>query len=492
MVTRISGLASGMDVDTLVKQMMTAKRVPLDKLNQQKQTLQWQRDNYREINSKLVDFRYSKLLKYDKSAEMNTQTAVVTGNTTALKAEATADANGVAMKMEITQLAKPRYWESAALPTTGTPAAKTTSSSKLSALTGANSATQTYSIVINSKTLDFDKDLTIAEVVSKINTSTAGATATFDEVSGKFSIASKTYGSAGELTIADSSSLLTVFGTSATTYTPIPFQTAEVTFNDSATSTSFDSNSFKLNGINITLLAKTEGSPATISTQSDSTKALDTITNFVKDYNELLSALQSKVDEERYKDYTPLTDEQKKDMTDSDITLWETKAKSGLLKNDSILKSTITSMRAELSKKIGDLTAIGITAGPYYENGKLHIDETVLKQAILDDPQKVTSIFQGSSDSKGLFDTLTTTVDANLDKIVTKAGTSKYSSDITLAYKTDSLMGKSLADYTTRITAFQDKLTDLETSYYKKFTSMETAMNKYNNQSSMITNFMAQ
>lgn len=111
MVTRISGMVSGLDVDTLVKQMITAKRVPLDKLNQQKQILQWQRDNYREINSKLVDFQNSKLKNYDKSTALNTQTTVVTGNTTALKAEATADANGIPMKMEITELAKPRSWE---------------------------------------------------------------------------------------------------------------------------------------------------------------------------------------------------------------------------------------------------------------------------------------------------------------------------------------------------------------------------------------------
>lgn len=64
---RISGLASGMDIDTLVQQMMKAKRVPLDKLNQQKQVLEWKRDNYRAINSQLVDFRNNKLFNYKKA-----------------------------------------------------------------------------------------------------------------------------------------------------------------------------------------------------------------------------------------------------------------------------------------------------------------------------------------------------------------------------------------------------------------------------------------
>lgn len=34
---RVSGLSSGIDVDSIVKEMMTAKREPLNKLNQQKQ-----------------------------------------------------------------------------------------------------------------------------------------------------------------------------------------------------------------------------------------------------------------------------------------------------------------------------------------------------------------------------------------------------------------------------------------------------------------------
>lgn len=51
---RIVGLASGMDIDALVKDLMKAERIPLDKMFQQKQIFEWQRDSYREIN-KLLD-----------------------------------------------------------------------------------------------------------------------------------------------------------------------------------------------------------------------------------------------------------------------------------------------------------------------------------------------------------------------------------------------------------------------------------------------------
>ncbi|MET1032016.1 flagellar cap protein FliD N-terminal domain-containing protein, partial [Domibacillus tundrae] len=56
MVLRVGGLASGMDIESIVKNVMTAERMPLDKLKQKKQTLEWQRDQYREMNILLQDF----------------------------------------------------------------------------------------------------------------------------------------------------------------------------------------------------------------------------------------------------------------------------------------------------------------------------------------------------------------------------------------------------------------------------------------------------
>ena len=52
---RISGLASGMDIDKLVSDLMKAERMPLDKLKQKKQILEWQRDDYRSMNTLLQD-----------------------------------------------------------------------------------------------------------------------------------------------------------------------------------------------------------------------------------------------------------------------------------------------------------------------------------------------------------------------------------------------------------------------------------------------------
>ena len=64
MVTRISGLASGMDIDSIVKGLMDAERVPLDKLYQKKTYTEWQRDDYRTMNTALSELDTSFLMEF--------------------------------------------------------------------------------------------------------------------------------------------------------------------------------------------------------------------------------------------------------------------------------------------------------------------------------------------------------------------------------------------------------------------------------------------
>ncbi|MCJ7984173.1 hypothetical protein MUB16_08200 [Priestia sp. OVL9] len=55
-MVRVSGLASGMDIDQIVSDLMKAERMPIDKMKKQKQTLEWQRDDYRSMNLLLSEF----------------------------------------------------------------------------------------------------------------------------------------------------------------------------------------------------------------------------------------------------------------------------------------------------------------------------------------------------------------------------------------------------------------------------------------------------
>lgn len=622
MVTRVNGF-SGMDIDSMVKSMMAAKRVPLDKLNQDKQLLQWTRESYREMNSKLYDFRTNKLTtKYGSNSALNAQKAVLSGNTTAVKAEALATATGLDMKVDVTKLATRTTYETAGLGQ-GIPA--TTSLAKLdgvdlgsmSGLDMEQYLKKGFDISINGETFK-DKDgkslfngmTSISTLVATINSSAkANAIASYDEITGKLSIASKTSGKDGLVTMgtpASSNTLLGLFSTKKvaetnkvtgatndTTLTQltnmlngtaltdaevkdIKFSingkeftfkgtdkiseivtkinadtdakvTAEFTndgtlklvgivdnpdnpkgavnlggnsygfmklFNgmksnpaDSSSITqkiigenaevkinniaidNVNSNTFTINGIQLTLQELTKsGEPVIIKTQTDPSKAVESIKSFVEDYNSLILSLNSKIDEAKYRDFKPLTDAQKAELKEDDIKTWTEKAKSGLLKNDDIIKSVLSEMRSIISDKLGPLSTLGITTGNYLSNGKLVINEEKLNTAISANPQLALDLLQGpaSAPKEGILDKMADKITAAIEKISERAGTNRYSMDLTSTFKEESVMGKKMKLYNSRLSAMTTMLNNTETRYYKQFTAMETAMNKLQSQSNSL------
>ena len=488
MTTRINGF-SGMDVDGLVKSMMKERRVPLDKLNQQKTTLEWTRDSYRELNSKVLALG-NKLKSYNLSSSMNSFSSTVSGNTDAIKVVATSTASKAPMTVSVGSLA------SQAVLDTGGAGFGLTASSTLKAVQDLTKqmpdANGKYNLYINNETFSFDVNTTISQVISQINSNPkANATAKFDEITGKLTILSKDYGDKGTISVNQDSNLLSLFkGTSVDSdgkNLKVVGQKAQVVIN--GTNLSFDSNNFTLNGVQITLLATTAADkPATITTATDTSKAFDTIKSFINDYNEFINTLVSKAGEERYRDYVPLTDEQKSTMKDTEIKAWEERAKSGLLKNDNIITSTVNSMRMIVSKSIGQLSAIGITTGQYNENGKLYLNEDKLKAALENDPQSVITLFQGSASSSttGLFNSFKSTLDDTITKFSDKAGTSKFDGSLTAAFKSESSMGRQLKDYVSRISDTQYRLKDVENRYYRQFSAMEQAIAKLQSQSSSL------
>lgn len=585
MVTRINGF-SGMDIDSMVKSMMAAKKAPLDKLNQQKTILNWTRDSYREINSKLYDFRSNKLIdKYGRNESLNTNQSVVSGNTNAVKATALATANGVDMDVSVTQLAT-----KTTVKTSGAGSNFTTSTtlSQLQTKLGGTVPTEGYKLTVNGEVFSFSGDTAISSVIASINSSsTANVMATFDEITGQFSLAAKSSGPPTEATItapakgkvvlgadtsllnlfsgkSDSTTLAqlqnSLFGTSITDANTqdftLNFGTNNLSFKGNqslsdvvsyintntatlggataslvsgqlvvtsggveqtisgnaanlvkgfgttegvvakytinGTSLENDSNSFAVNGVQLTLLATTNingtDTPAKITKQVDTDKAVATVKGFIDDYNALITSLNAKIDEAKYRTFTPLTDDQKKDMKESDITAWTEKAKSGLLKNDDVIKTILSSMRMDITEKLGDLSDIGITTGSYFEKGKLYLDESKLRTALNNNSQGVMDLLQGSQSSPdtGLFDKLSSRVSDALNSISERAGTNKYSGDLTSSYKEESVMGKKLKDYNTRISDMLTMLNNAETRYYKQFSAMETAMNKLQSQSNSL------
>lgn len=511
---RINGF-SGMDIDSMVKELMTAKRAPLDKLNQKKTTLEWQRDSYRDLNSKMYEFRNTKLQQtYRLSSALNTQKAVVAGNTDAVKAEAGGTANGIKMEVSVEQLATAK-----SIVTDGKAQGYSSRQSLAELANGIKfgqpttsltdgDLTKEYKIKINDVEMTFTGKDTVSSVITQINSKTElKAQASFDDLTGKFSIVAKDLGSMGVLDVQPPSAgnnLLDVFGAGSTAViTDIAAKDAIVKINGILLNPAPTSNIITYNGVTMNLLAETVtrdssnaitgDKPFTITTQSDPDKALETMKSFIEDYNKILALFNTKVGEEKYRSFQPLTKDQRSAMSESDIKLWEEKAKSGLLKNDDILSGLTSTMRNIMSEKMGELSNIGITGGKYFENGKIYLDEEKFKKAILNNPQQVADIFQGSgaSTDSSIFGKLYNEMDKAMTKIAERAGTTKFSGDVNSIYKEESVMGKTLKGYTREITALERRLSDMESRYYKQFTAMETAMSKYQSQASSLSSFFA-
>ena len=190
------------------------------------------------------------------------------------------------------------------------------------------------------------------------------------------------------------------------------------------------------------------------------------------------------------KGYEPLTSEEKEAMTDEDIKLWEDKIKDSLLRSDSTLGSIINGMRSAMMTTIeydGNkyaLSSFGImTSTDYTEGGLLHIygdpEDSVysakddkLKKALADNPDAVIATLTG------VFGKLRETMSQKM------AG-SKYSSSLT--FYDDIKMKSDVKSYEEEIEDWEDKLADLEDSYYKKFTAMETALAKLQSQQSSMS-----
>lgn len=266
-------------------------------------------------------------------------------------------------------------------------------------------------------------------------------------------------------------------------------------------------NKFTIEGIAYDIKA---AGTATVTVSADPDALIEKIKGFVTKYNEVIAKINGELNEERFRDYSPLTEEQKSEMKDKDAELWEEKAKSGLLRNDSILQNILYSMRKALYDKIEgvdiSLHDIGITtSSTYRDGGQLVINEDKLRQAIIDNPDKVAQLFSKKSqydyedsanrsaryNEEGIAqrlydiiqDNVRTTRDSNGNKgiLLEKAG---IAGDIT---EFDSLIVDEIKAKERLIQTLYEKLLVKENTYYAKFTAMETMINRMNSQSAWLS-----
>jgi flagellar hook-associated protein 2 len=488
MTTRTSNLGvSGMDIDATVKKLMTAKRVPYDKMFQNKTVAEWKKTAYNTMYNTVKDFRTT---VFNNTLQSNlSPKSASSSNETVATVTANANAANVSHDLVVTQLAAGVKKTSSASITTGS--SKTTLGDQFG-ISGSfdisiTNGTATKSITVSSTDSIYD-------LVSNINNAGVNVTANYDATLDRFFLSTNDTGSSSGISFADSSTEGTSFLTNNLKLDTTAAMGKDATFTLDGAALTQKSNSFTISGVNYTLksVGGTTDNPVTVGVSGDIDKTITNVKAFVESYNAMLAKVNAAVDEERYSKYAPLTDEQRAAMTDTAAAQWDAKAKSGMLHNDTILRQMVDGVRNDVASPVSGLSgkytsaaSIGITTNSYTEGGKLYIDETKLRAALTEDPDAVNKIFgsTGDTDSKQgitvrMYDTLKTA----MDKITTEAGVSAGVSD-----DTKSSLAKKINQYTKDMETLSDKLTDIETRYYNQFDAMESALTKLASQSSWLS-----
>lgn len=271
-------------------------------------------------------------------------------------------------------------------------------------------------------------------------------------------------------------------------------------------------NTYTVNGVTLHFKGADPNKAVTVSLEQDIDRIVDTIKGFVETYNEILENVNKKLYEQRFPSYSPLTEEQIRDggLTDRQIDAWEEKARSGLLKGDTILSGALAEMRAALSGIVqgitdqvtvtkgfeeftgpaNQLSVIGITTGHYQERGKLYLDEKMLRDALESNADAVMNLFTRATDAdgneitdpaqKGIAVRLYDSINNAMSRITRQAGSVGSLYD-------DSYISRTVRQIDERMTRMEEQYLRMEERYYRQFTYLEQAIAKLNTQSMWLT-----
>ena len=380
---------------------------------------------------------------------------------------------------------------------------------------------------INGKEFTFSGNETLRQVINKINSSDAGVTLYYSSITDTFRLESKATGSAYGLTFEDwkegsdgdliETNFLAALKLDPNSESAKGGKDAELVIkNGEGENITIirSSNTFTIDGITYNLkkdFVSQGGDYIDVTVARDITKAFENIKGFVEEYNKLIEKINSELKEKRFSDYPPLTESQKEEMTEKEIELWEEKARSGMLRNDPILQNIVYSMRRALIEGVEGvsigLSSIGITTGSYTEGGKLHIDESKLKEALETKGDEIMMLFCKESEieyspdltaeerakrykESGLMQIIYDIIEDNIrtkrDKdgrkgiLLEKAGIVGDTSEF------KNIIYDQLKDMDKRINDAIERMYKAEERYWRQFTALETALQQMYSQSAWL------
>ncbi|MDF2877512.1 MAG: fliD, partial [Clostridia bacterium] len=496
--------------------MMTAEQTKIDKAKQDQQTVQWKQDAYQDIIKDIKDLQNTYFNSLDSSTNILSSSNYAGYDSTVEDTTAVSVTPGVNVETgnysisfgEDGQLASSAKKLGSQL-AYGT--VNTTTMSNLG-MTSDTTFTLSYNGTdtdITIKTTD-----TINNVINKINSNTSGGvTAKYSELTRKFTLETSDTGSNKTISIDKD---ITVLGLTQTNATGEGVGKDAVVYitppgAEEGTKVTKSSNNFTIDSLTYNLLSKTDTS---FNVTQDTQKVYDKISEFLDKYNAIVDKIQTKLTEKKDYDYKPLTDSQKEDMSSSQITTWEEKAKTGILRNDENLQNILTSMRSAFTSAVSNTglsfgkygsNSIGLdTSSDITEGGKITIvDEQKFKAAIAQHDDQILKLFTNVStdtdkttkfNDSGIFQRLSSIFVDNVgytgttlnSAILTKYA--NYQGDYsTYGSSGTNTLPDQLYRQTQLLKNLNTEFSDKQEKYYQQFSALETALTQMNSQQSMLS-----
>lgn len=477
---RITGLATGMDIDEMVTNMLTGEQEKIDKAEQKKQTQTWQQEIYRDVITEVKGLydKYFSITSSDSilSSKTFSTMTINSSNNNVITATAGAGASSINYQFTVTQVAEGAKIESSK--------ADINKNTELSTLNLTNKT-----IKINDKEIDISEAKTVDDVISTINKSFSdGAVkASYSEMTGKLTIETSKTGNDQKLKlegeffeainmntsteVSGKNSIVNVFDASGN-----PIKTLEN-----------QSNSFTIDGINYSVKGVSSDKVSMTSTQNTQ-NTVEKMKAFLDDYNKIMDSIYSLVIEKKDNDYPPLTEAQKEEMSEEEIEKWEKKAKTGILRNDTELRRFMDDIKSAL---LGEVEGLGITLSDigiesnsnYNKPGQLVLNEDKFKAALEENGDLV---YKAVTTKFEKIKTITYNYSGTSSSVFAKkAGIEKTASAVNNLF---SEQIKKQEEYIKTLTA---KMQDKQDALYAKFASLESSMNSLNSQMSYLVSSMS-
>lgn len=484
---RISGLSgSGLDIDSIVKDSMKAYQVKIDQTTQKKNVVEIKQKLYRDVIKDNRDF-YNKYLDISKGDSLLKAAnwgvlAFSSGDSDAVTAKATGEAINDTYTVTVNQLAT-----------------KATTTLKNENIIQGGSIT-VAGVPINNITADEKASpALLAERINKeLVTANKAINASYSEVSGGIIFQSTTMG-AKIGTANNEFVVLSSNGISSTAKGTDSSVTIKNSTGGSVTKTSA-SNSVSVDGITFNVNEKC--TDVKITGKPDAKELKNRIVDFINSYNTNIVKLNTTIMTKHDRSYTPLTADQKKEMSETEVKLWNEKVEAGQLYKDSDVQRIADSMKEAMRTVMEgtglNLEDIGIKPVKDYSgtlNGTYKVeDEEKLQRALEENTEGVMNLFIANPTTKtenntGILQKLSSTLDKEVMKstsspLLKKAG---YEGTLTVA---NNELTKSISDYEKKIKDMQTNFSRKEQELYTKYSSLEKMLSQYSSQQSSLASML--